>query len=98
CLNYFEYIFFYWIYYYFGQVRHFTPVQSAQFTSIIFVAMAVMTPLGGWVSDHFGDRQSRSGRKWVAMGGMTLSAVLLYAGASGAGVGVTVAMLALSLG
>src|SRR5205823_9838472 len=35
CLNYFEYIFFYWIYYYFGQVRHFTPAQSSQFTAII---------------------------------------------------------------
>ena len=93
CLNYFEYIFFYWIYYYFGQVRHFTDSQSARFTSILFVAMMVMTPLGGWISDH-----TALGRKWVAAGGMTLSAVLLYAGASGAGVAATVAMLALSLG
>jgi ACS family glucarate transporter-like MFS transporter len=93
CVNYFEYIFFYWIYYYFGQVRHFTPTQSARFTSILFVAMVVMTPLGGWISDH-----TALGRKWVAIGGMTLSAVLLYAGASGAGVAATVAMLSLSLG
>jgi MFS family permease len=98
CLNYFEYIFFYWIYYYFGQIRHFTTAQSAQFTSIIFVAMAVMTPLGGWVSDHIGDRRSRSGRKWVATAGVTLSAGLLCAAATGAGVFLTVAMLALSLG
>jgi ACS family glucarate transporter-like MFS transporter len=98
CLNYFEYIFFYWIYYYFGQVRHFTPSQTSQFTSITFVAMAIMTPLGGWISDHIGDRQSRAGRKWVAVGGMTFSAVLLYTGASGVGVALTVAMLALSLG
>src|SRR5215471_9738426 len=40
CLNYFEYIFFYWLYYYFGQVRHFTDAQTAQFTSLTFVAMA----------------------------------------------------------
>jgi ACS family glucarate transporter-like MFS transporter len=93
CLNYFEYIFFYWIYYYFGQVRHFSASQSARFTSILFVAMMVMTPLGGWISDH-----TALGRKWVAAGGMTLSAVLLYAGASGAGVAATVTMLALSLG
>jgi ACS family glucarate transporter-like MFS transporter len=98
CLNYFEYIYFYWIYYYFGQVRHFTEAQTAGFTSIIFVAMAVMTPLGGWVSDHVGDSRSRSGRKWVAMAGASLSAALLYAGASGLGVVATVAMLALSLG
>ena len=52
CANYFEYIFFYWIYYYFGQIRHFTAAQSASFTSIIFVAMAIMTPLGGWFADH----------------------------------------------
>lgn len=98
CLNYFEYIFFYWLYYYFGQVRHFTATQTSQFTSITFVAMAVMTPLGGWVSDHIGDRRRRAGRKWVAMAGMTLSAGLLCAGASGFGVTATVAMLALSLG
>src|SRR5436190_4188105 len=98
CLNYFEYIFFYWIYYYFGQVRHFSAAQSAQFTTVIFVAMAVMTPLGGWVSDHVGDRRSRAGRKWVAVAGMCVSAMLLYAGVSGAGVAATVAMLALSLG
>jgi MFS family permease len=98
CVNYFEYIFFYWIYYYFGQIRHFTASQSANFTSIIFVAMAIMTPLGGWVSDHAGGRHTGAGRKWVAVGGMTLSALLLYAGASGLGDTVTVAMLALSLG
>jgi ACS family glucarate transporter-like MFS transporter len=98
CLNYFEYIFFYWLYYYFGQIRHFTPTQTAQFTSVTFVAMAVMTPLGGWVSDNIGDRRTRTGRKWVAMGGMALSAVLMCAGASGVGVIATVAMLALALG
>jgi len=98
CLNYFEYIFFYWIYYYFGQVRHFSDVQTSQFTSIIFVAMAVMTPLGGWVSDHVGDPRGRTGRKWVAVAAGTLSAVMLFTGASGVGVAATVAMLALSLG
>ena len=47
-LNYFEYIFYYWIYYYFGEIRHMPQEQSAYATTVIFITMAVMTPLGGW--------------------------------------------------
>ena len=48
-VGYFEYIFFYWIYYYFGEVRHIGFAQSARYTTVIFLVMLVMMPLGGWI-------------------------------------------------
>ncbi len=98
-LNYFEYIFFYWIYYYFGEIRKMGAEMGALATTIMFVSMAIMTPLGGWLSDRVGVRLGRRlGRRSVSMAGMGLSAVLLFWGASGVGVAATVALLALALG
>ena len=98
-LNYFEYIFFYWIYYYFGEIRKMGVEMAALATTIMFVSMAVMSPLGGWMSDRVGKRIGRRmGRRSVSMAGMALSAVLLFWGASGVGVAATVALLALALG
>jgi sugar phosphate permease len=98
-LNYFEYIFYYWIYYYFGEIRHMGKDQSAVATTALFITMAVMTPLGGWMSDLMTARFGRSkGARIVAMGSMALSALLLYVGASGLGVVATVALLSLAVG
>ncbi|MEZ5399359.1 MAG: MFS transporter [Bryobacteraceae bacterium] len=98
-LNYFEYIFFYWIYYYFGEIRKMGPEMGALATTAMFVAMATMSPLGGWLADHAGRRiGKRKGRQLVSMSGMALSAVLLFLGARGAGVTATVVLLALALG
>jgi ACS family glucarate transporter-like MFS transporter len=82
-LGYFEYIFFYWIYYYFGEVRHTGFAQSARYTTVIFLVMLVMMPLGGWISD----RLTRSygpkfGRRAVPLIGLTMGAILLYLGVS----------------
>jgi len=98
-LNYLEYIFYYWIYYYFGEIRHMPQQQSAYATTIIFITMAVMTPLGGWVSDWMGSRFGPSrGARIVPIGAMAASAVLLYIGASGLSVFLTVALLSLAVG
>jgi sugar phosphate permease len=51
-LGYFQFIFFYWIYYYFGQVRRMGFSQSAKYTTVIFLTMGIMMPLGGWLSDR----------------------------------------------
>jgi ACS family glucarate transporter-like MFS transporter len=97
--NYFEYIFFYWIYYYFGEIRHLGKSETALATTILFLTMAVMTPLGGKLSDRLVLRYGlKIGRRSVAMAGMGLSAVLLYLGASGFGVVATVALLSLAFG
>ncbi len=98
-INYFEYIFFYWIYYYFGEVRHLGKSETALATTILFLAMAVMTPLGGKLSDHLVSRYGlKFGRRSVAMAGMGASAVLVCFGAGGFGVVATVALLSLSFG
>ncbi|MEZ5357044.1 MAG: MFS transporter [Bryobacteraceae bacterium] len=98
-LNYFEYIFFYWIYYYFGEIRKMGTEMGAVATSAMFVSMAILSPAGGWLSDRLGLRiGKKQARRAVSMAGMTSSAVLLFWGASGVGVAMTVTLLALALG
>lgn len=98
-VDYFEYIFFYWMYYYLGQIRHMSPSQSANATTILFVTMAIMTPLGGWCSDRLVVQLGpRLGRRLVPVLGMALSAVLLLLGAQRFGFAATVVLLALALG
>lgn len=80
-VGYFEYIFFFWIYYYFSQVRRMTPGETSVYSSVIFLAWVVMTPLGGWLSDwlikNFGKKR---GMPIVPVGGVLSSALLLYWG------------------
>src|SRR5688572_22870137 len=72
-LNYFQYIFFYWIYYYLGEVRQVGFTRSAMYTTIIFLTMGIMMPLGGWISDcltrSYG---AKLGRRAVPMIGLGL--------------------------
>jgi MFS family permease len=97
--NYFEYIFFYWIYYYLGQIRHLGASETALATTILFVTTGVMTPLGGKISDRLVARYGlKTGRRAVAMMGLSASAVLLVLGAAGFGVAATVALLSLAMG
>jgi len=78
-VSYFEYIFFYWIYYYFREIRRMSQSETSTYTSVIFLAWVVMTPLGGWFSDRiiriFG---KRIGRPIVPVGAILLSAFLLF--------------------
>ena len=99
CLNYFEYIFFYWIYYYFGEVLHVRPSLTAVATTCIMLGMVVLGPAGGWISDRIAVTQGlqRSRRK-VVICVLTLSAAFLCAGASGFGVATTIALLTLAFG
>jgi sugar phosphate permease len=96
---YFEYLFFYWIFYYFGQVRKLDPELTAACTAALFMAWTVMTPLGGWISDrlvgHFG---LRAGRRLVPIVGLTMSAILLSLGASVGQPVVGAGLLSLALG
>jgi MFS family permease len=98
-LNYFEYIFFYWIYYYFGEVRHLGANETAWATTVLFITTAILTPLGGKISDRLVTvRGVKFGRRSVAMAGMAISAVLLYLGAGGFSLYATVAFLSLAMG
>jgi MFS family permease len=96
---YFDYLFFYWIYYYFGEVRHIEPTRTAVYTAALFLTWTVMTPLGGWVSDRLVERCGRkAGRRLVPIVGLALSAVLLGWGASVSRPGASAALLSLALG
>ncbi|MGH9668313.1 MAG: MFS transporter, partial [Bryobacteraceae bacterium] len=98
-LNYFQYIFYYWIYYYFGEIRKLGKDQTTFATTALFISMAVMTPIGGILSDRAVRRLGlKNGKRIVPIVAMILSAVLLYAGAGGWGIAATVALLAVAVG
>jgi len=98
-VSYFEYIFFYWIYYYFREIRRMSQSETSIYTTVIFLAWVVMTPLGGWLSDRlikiFG---KKTGRPMVPVGCILLSALLLFLVTHVSGSLVVGALLALSFG
>ncbi len=79
--GYTPYIYFAWFFIYLTRVRGLTITQGGLWGSTPFIAMTLMAPLGGWLSDravaHFGRRRGRQSTVWV---GMTFSALLLWAG------------------
>ena len=98
-LNYFQYIFFYWIYYYLGEVRHVGFTRSATYTTIIFLTMGIMMPLGGWISDLLTrSHGARFGRRAVPMIGLSLGAIMLYTSTIAPGTIATVISLSLATG
>jgi MFS family permease len=98
-LGYFEYIFFYWIYYYFGQIRRVGFSQSARYTTLIFVTMGIMMPIGGWVSGRLTRSYSENfGRRVVPMVGLSLGSLLLYIGTVAPGTAAAVLSLSFAIG
>jgi MFS family permease len=98
-VGYFQYLFFYWIHYYFETIRHFGKEQSRWYATIPILTMAVCMASGGWVSDRMQRRYGRRlGRKIVPMGGMIISAALLGLGLMSEGAGAIVFWFALSMG
>ena len=96
CHGYTPYIFFTWFFIYLTRVRGLTVARGGWWGSTPFIAMTLMAPLGGWLSDkavtRFGRRHGRRSTVWI---GMTASALMLLAG--GRAVGDTSAILLLSL-
>lgn len=97
-LGYFEYIFFYWIYYYLGEVRHLGASESAIYTSVLFLTWLVMMPIGGWACDKLGLRYGVRGLRMVGAGSVILAALLLFAGINLQQTFAAVALMSLSLG
>jgi MFS family permease len=99
CLGYFQYIFLYWIYYYFGEVRRLQPHESAGYTTILFITEGIMMPLGGFISDRITRAYGMQlGRRIVPMAGLTLGAVCLYLGTASDGLFAVVVFLSLAFG
>lgn len=80
-VGYFQYLFFYWMHYYFESVLKLGADDSRFYATIPPLAMALGMPLGGWLSDRiqslFGWRVARAGQVFTAM---TVSAGLLWLG------------------
>jgi ACS family glucarate transporter-like MFS transporter len=65
CYGYVAYIFFTWFFKYLSEVRGLNLKSSALYATLPFIAMAVASSLGGWLSDrlipHIGRRLGRCG-------------------------------------
>lgn len=98
-VDYFEYIFFFWLYYYLGEVRKLSPEDTALYTTIPFIAWVVMMPLGGWAADALVARfGAKAGMRSVAAGSMLCSVVCLMGALNAADTKTLVALLSLAFG
>ena len=81
CYGYAAYIFFSWFFIYLSSVRGLDLRESSYYTMLPFAAMAIGSPLGGWISDRLTkSRGKRAGRCGVAAAGIALSAVFIALG------------------
>jgi MFS transporter, ACS family, glucarate transporter len=95
-LGYASYLYYTWFYLYLVQVRHLTVIQGGVWGSAPFLAMAVLTPVGGLASDAAVRRLGRRrGRQSVVWFGLISSSALLWLGSHTAD--NTLAILALAL-
>ncbi len=82
-VGYFQYIFFYWLHYYFSDVLHMGKEESRVSAGFPSLAMAACMPLGGWLTSLAERRFGvAAGRSLVPGIGMCLSAVALLAAIS----------------
>jgi MFS family permease len=97
-LGYFQGIFFYWIYYYLGFVRRTGVSEAARYTAILFVTMAIMAPVGGWLSDRLtGAYGARFGRRAVPITGLLFASVFLYVGLAVSSLSIPIGVIFFSL-
>jgi MFS family permease len=80
-VGYFQYLFVYWMQFYFDKVLHLGVTASKFYAGILQLALAVGMPLGGWLSGRLARNLGvRRGRALVSGWGMTASALLLGLG------------------
>jgi ACS family glucarate transporter-like MFS transporter len=103
-LSYFSYgyatfIFFGWFYIYLNDVRGVNLKQSGWLTTLPFIAMAVGSLVGGWLSDVITKaRGKRAGRCYLAAAAIGLSALLIALGTRIADTNTAVIYLAAGAG
>jgi ACS family glucarate transporter-like MFS transporter len=93
------YVYYNWFYFYAVKVRGLGIMQAAIWTSAPFLAMALLSPVGGWFSDRVAQvtdrRKGRIAAVWVGMG---TSALLLYGGNHISVTVIALPMIALAAG
>jgi ACS family glucarate transporter-like MFS transporter len=79
--GYAAYIFFSWFFIYLNTVRGLDLKATAVYAMLPFIAMAIGSPLGGWIGDRLSQRMGRRrGRATVALGGLALATVFIALG------------------
>jgi MFS family permease len=98
-VGYFEYLFFFWMGYYFKEQLHLPDLQQRVYSGIPILAMAVGMALGGWVSDGLVRLYGvRRGRLMVPVAGLLAAAVFLGLGVLASQPEWIVAWFSLALG
>jgi MFS family permease len=97
-VGYFEYLFYFWMHYYFDDVLKLGKAESRLYSTILYLAMAAGMFGGGWLSDLLQRTWGRrAGRASVAAGGMLIGAGFLGMGLLAAEPGWIVVWFALAL-
>jgi ACS family glucarate transporter-like MFS transporter len=97
--GYMVYIYMTWFFTYLVNQRHLTQTASSYYTIGPFIAMAVLTPIGGMASDLIAKKITlRWGRRLISMGGMTAAGVSLMIGARVESIGDAILWLSVGAG
>lgn len=98
-LGYVAYVYMSWFYLYLVNERGFDVLRGAFFASGPFIAITVLCPLGGWVTDRLAAAWGvNNGRSRVGCAGMLLSGLCIMAGTQIAEPYTAIAMLSLGAG
>lgn len=99
CIGYPAYIYYTWFFIYLIRVRHLPIETGGLWGSTPFIAILILTPVGGWFSDRaikkWGRRRGRQSTVWL---GVVLSAAMLAAGARITDNTYAIVLLALAAG
>lgn len=83
CFGYVAYVYLSWFYLYLVEARNFSVLRGALFAASPFIAMTILCPIGGWVTDRLSERFGvNKGRSWIGAGGMVLTALSIILGAA----------------
>jgi MFS family permease len=97
-VGYLEYLFFFWMNHYFGNILHIAKERSRLYTAILYLAMAVGMVSGGWLADSLRKKHGAwSSCALVPMAGMVGGAIFLGFGVVSEDITWIVFWLALAL-
>ena len=97
-VGYFQYLFFYWLHYYFDSVVQVEKTTARLYAGLPNLAMAACMPLGGWWADRMRRRHGPGSARWVPGASMGAAAVLLLVALTAESAGRATVWFTASLG